>query len=468
MFCVLCSVFSIMFILPTSVKGGVMMRVGLDFGTTNTTAAVYDGERVVLIPLDPVAPSPAVLRTALFITPEGQQMIGRAAINAFTEGNVGREIIYERRLVGQSTQTYSGVGTVVEDLVAVVDANPPGRLFQSIKTMLRDPSYVKTDVFGTTYTLEQLIAKILREIRRRIEQHTGQQISAITVGRPVHYATTPEGDALAVRRMREACEIAGLPAVDFLPEPVAAAYAYAATQRERRNILVFDFGGGTLDVTVMAVDGDQRTVLANDGVPVGGDVLDSRIVTGTLMPYFGEGARLGPRKLPLPAMLLEQLNDWQSILELHTPRTLEVIDEAVRTGDKPTQLKALRALVRENYGLVLYETVEQAKRLLSSERETVIGMDMSDIHFAHSLPRYEFERLIGPETRAIGACVDRALTAAGLVPDEIDVVLRTGGSSRIPRFVTLLADRFGAEKLREQDPFTSVGAGLAIAAYEQK
>lgn len=443
------------------------MRVGLDFGTTNTTAAVYDGKRVELIPLDPVAANPAVLRTALFITPTGERMIGRAAINAFTEGNVGREIIYERRYLGQLTQTYAEVGTVVEDIVGIVDSNPPGRLFQSIKTMLRDPSYVKTDVFGTSYTLEQLIAMILREIRRRVEDYIGEPITALTVGRPVHYATTPEGDVLAVRRMTEACEIAGLPEVRFLPEPVAAAYSYAAIQREQRNILVFDFGGGTLDVTVMTVDGDRRTVLANDGVPIGGDILDSKIVTGALTPYFGEGARLGPRKLPLPAMLLERLNDWQSILELHTPRTLEIIDEAMRTGDKPGELKALRALVRENYGLVLYETVERAKRLLSSERSVEIGMDVSDIHFQHSLPRYEFERLIGPQARAIAECVDRALRVAGLTPPEVDVVLRTGGSSRIPRFVKLLADRFGVDTLREQDPFTSVGAGLAIAAYEQ-
>ncbi len=73
------------------------MRIGLDFGTTNTTAAVYDGSRVHLIPLDPVAADQHVLRTALFITPEQKQAIGRAAINAFTEGNVGREISAELR-----------------------------------------------------------------------------------------------------------------------------------------------------------------------------------------------------------------------------------------------------------------------------------------------------------------------------------------------------------------------------------
>ena len=442
------------------------MRVGLDFGTTNTTAAIYDGANVSLVPLDSVAANPNVLRTALFITPEGQQRIGRAAINAFTEGNVGREIVYERRYLGTVTNTYAGVGTITQAVEGLVDSNPPGRLFQSIKTMLRDPSYIRTNVFGQETTLEELIAKILRAIRREIERFTGEKISAITVGRPVHYASTPEGDALAIRRMREACELADLPNVSFMPEPVAAAHAFAASQRERRNIIVFDFGGGTLDVTVMAIDGANRQVLATDGVPIGGDVLDSKIVTGALRQYFGDGARLGPRKLPLPAALMEHLDNWQNILEMHTPKMLDIIEESVRTSDKPKELKALRSLVRENYGLVLYEHAEEAKRRLSSERQVEISMHVKDIDFDHLLPRFEFERLVGPEARAIGDCVDRTVRAAGLSHDQIDVVLRTGGSSRIPRFIKLLADRFTEDRLREQDPFTSVGAGLAVAAYE--
>lgn len=442
------------------------MRVGLDFGTTNTTAAIYDGANVSLVPLDSVAANPNVLRTALFITPEGQQRIGRAAINAFTEGNVGREIVYERRYLGTITQTYAGVGTVTQAVEGLVDSNPPGRLFQSIKTMLRDPSYIRTNVFGQETTLEELIAKILRAIRREIERFTGEKISAITVGRPVHYASTPEGDALAIRRMREACELADLPNVSFMPEPVAAAHAFAASQRERRNIIVFDFGGGTLDVTVMAIDGAKRQVLATDGVPIGGDVLDSKIVTGALRQYFGDGARLGPRKLPLPAALMEHLDNWQNILEMHTPKMLDIIEESVRTSDKPKELKALRSLVRENYGLVLYEHAEEAKRRLSNERQVEISMHVKDIDFDHLLPRFEFERLVGPEARAIGDCVDRTVRAAGLSHEQIDVVLRTGGSSRIPRFIKLLADRFTEDRLREQDPFTSVGAGLAVAAYE--
>jgi hypothetical chaperone protein len=232
-------------------------------------------------------------------------------------------------------------------------------------------------------------------------------------------------------------------------------------------VFVFDFGGGTLDTTVMLLDPrDQPAVLATGGVSIGGDLLDSRIVTGALLPYFGAGAVLGPRKLPLPAFILEHLADWQSIAELNRPSTWALVEQAMDAADRPREMRALRALIRQNYGLPLYTAVEQAKRRLSSEPVASIGLDYDDLCFAHELARVEFERLIGPELRAIGACVDQTLRDAGARPADIDVAVRTGGSSRIPRCVRLLADRFGAERLHAMDAFTSVGAGLGVAAWE--
>ena len=144
------------------------MRIGLDFGTTNSSAAVYDGQRVRLLDLDPANTTPAIMRSTLFITREGVPFIGRAAIDRFTEANVGRVIEYEWRYVGDAEVTLADVGTVVQALYAVVDANMPGRLFQSLKSHLRDSSFGGTDVFGTRYTLEALIAIVLRLIVRRI------------------------------------------------------------------------------------------------------------------------------------------------------------------------------------------------------------------------------------------------------------------------------------------------------------
>jgi hypothetical chaperone protein len=441
------------------------MRVGLDFGTTNSSAAVYDGTNVRLLRLDPSNASPTIMRSTLFITKEGVPFIGREAINRFTEGNVGREIEYQWRYIGETEVTLAEVGTVIQSLFAVVDANTPGRLFQSLKTHLRDSGFSGTDVFGVRYTLEQLIAVVLRLILSQIERDLGQPVTSMVIGRPVHYSTNPDADALAMQRMRRACEIAELPPFEFLPEPTAAAYAYAATAEQEQMVLVFDFGGGTLDVTVMRVDGDGRsTVLATDGVPVGGDLLDRRIVMGRALNHFGAGATLGPRKLPLPAVLLDHLGEWQTIVELTQQRYLNIIDEAIRTGDRPRELKALRTLVRENYGLPLYEEIERAKVRLSDKRTTTYGMHVPGIEFEDTLERWDFERLIGPDVRAVAACIDSALLAAGLTPSDIDVVLRTGGSSRTPVFVRMLNQKFGAERLQEMDAFTSVASGLAIVA----
>jgi hypothetical chaperone protein len=443
------------------------MHVGLDFGTTNTSAAVYDGTQVRLIKLDPVNSAPTIMRTTLFIGREGGLSIGRAAIDRFTEGNVGREIEYQWRYIGETEVTFADFGTVMQSLYVEVDANAPGRLFQSLKSHLRDRSFTGTDVFGTRYTIETLIAVVLRAILERVEAETGQKVSGMVLGRPVHYADDEQLDALALQRMTSACEEAGLPPFRFLYEPTAAALSYASTAQGEQHVLVFDFGGGTLDVTVMRLD-DQggREVLATDGVPIGGDLMDRRLVMGKVLPHFGAGAQLGPRRLPLPAVILEHLSEWQSIVDLTQPRYLKIIDEAIRTGDKTRELKQLRVLVRENYGLPLYEEVERAKVRLSDRRVTEFSMHVPGIAIDEPIERWDFERLIGPDVRAVAACVDRALASAGLQPGEIDIVLRTGGSSRIPAYVRMLTEKFGAERLQEMDVFTGVASGLAIAAYE--
>ncbi|GAC1536442.1 MAG: Hsp70 family protein [Herpetosiphon sp.] len=443
---------------------GVNMRVGLDFGTTNSSAAVVKDGQLFLIPLEPGQPDPAVLRSAVFIGRDRSITLGRQAIDRYTEGNVGREIVYERVFLGMEQMTFADIGTVNQALYANVDANAPGRLFLSLKMALPDSSFTGTDVFGTRWTLEELLALMLKGIRDRIERSLQESITELVIGRPVHYGDA-RGDQIAIARMQTAARLADLPPIRFMAEPTAAALHYAVRCRQPANVLVFDFGGGTLDVTIMHVTPDgERRVLAIDGVPVGGDLLDSRIVMGKILHHFGDGARLGARRLPLPAFLLDQLNGWQSIVELHRPHSLQVIDEAIMTGDRKPELRALRSLVRQNRGLPLYEMVESSKRRLSDKSEVELSMTTGDIQFSEVLHRWDFERLIGPDARSIHACIDRALNSAGLSAHEVDAVVRTGGSSQIPRFVRLLTDLFGVEKVEEVDVFTSVASGLGLAA----
>jgi hypothetical chaperone protein len=442
------------------------MHIGLDFGTTTTVASVFDGQTLRLLPLDPSDTTPEVMRSVLLVSRSGELMVGRTAIDHYTASNVGRAIEYKDVMLGVLQMHFADM-TITRDIHAVVDANAPARLFQSLKTALRDPSYTSTDVFGTRWSVEQVVAAFLREVRRRAEDYLGEPISGVTIGRPVHYTDTAAGDELVLARMHRACVLAGLPNVAFLEEPVAAAYAFKQQIARPQSVFVFDFGGGTLDTTVMMLaPGERPEVLATGGVSIGGDLLDSRIVTGALLPYFGAGATLGPYKRPLPAFILEQLADWQSIAELNRPSTWERVEQAIAAGNRPRELRALRALVRQNYGLALYTAVEQAKRRLSSDPAATIELGFEDLSFAHELDRIEFERLIGPELRAIAACVDQTLRDAGARAADIDVAVRTGGSSRIPRFVRLLSERFGTQKLHAMDAFTSVGAGLGVAAWE--
>lgn len=451
------------------------MRIGLDFGTTNTSAAVFDerSQTVRLLPLDAANSNANILRTTLFMTrptPETEERsvayIGREAIDRFTAANVGRVIEYQRNYIGSIELELGDIGMVLMPMMVEVDMNSPGRLFQSLKSELREGTYVDSNVFGTRYTLESLLALLLRKIVERAEEIAGERVEGLCIGRPVHYADNAEADALAFSRMQAACRQADLPEVSFLEEPTAAALSYIESANSQgQHVLVFDFGGGTFDVTVMrTAAGGQSQFLATDGVPVGGDLLDRRLMMGKLLKYFGQGAVMGMDHLPVPNYVFEQLGEWESILDLSRPEHLKMLEQAAKTGDKKRELRALYCLVRENYGLPLFEAVEQGKVALSEHSTATISMHMSKINFDAQVLRSDFERLIGPDARAVDQCIDRALDKANLSADDIDVVLRTGGSSRIPLFERMLRNKFGPLKIQDMDAFTSVASGLAIAA----
>ena len=442
------------------------MRIGVDFGTTNSGAAFFDGRRVHLFPLDPAGAPPTVVRSVLYVQRDHRVLIGREAIDTYYQQNSGRPKKMVRQYVGQLEQVYSDGLQVIEDVFARIDELSPGRLLRSLKSELAS-GYEGTAIFGRVYELEELIAIYLREIRRRVQAETGERVEGVVLGRPVNFVggDEPAHNARAEARLREAAGRAGFRRIAFELEPVAAALHYELRVTEPQNIIVFDFGGGTLDVTVMRVGRPaERRIFASGGVGVAGELFDRRIIEGLLLDHFGRGSTWGEEAIPFPTQYTDALLNWQMILELHRPETLHFLRGVQATGSHPSRIRALEALVVNEEGVRLFDEVERAKIELSSSRLAQIRLASEEISIWQPLTRSQFEALIARETDRVQECVLDTLDHSGLRKAEIDAVVRTGGSAQIPGFVELLGRLFGPEKVVLSDVFSGVTAGLAIRA----
>ena len=178
---------------------------------------------------------------------------------------------------------------------------------------------------------------------------------------------------MAEERLARAAILAGYRRVYFEMEPVAAALRYEQDVRAFQRLLVFDFGGGTLDITIMEVDGrGGRRILSTEGVRIAGDVFDGKIVSARLGKHFGADVTYGPKRLKMPPQLLMDLSDWQALSLLNRPEMLSFLAQVERTTTRPKTVRALISLIANNYGLTMFDRVEQGKIALSSAAQTVI------------------------------------------------------------------------------------------------
>jgi hypothetical chaperone protein len=457
------------------------MHIGIDFGTTHTSAAIFDGQAVRFIPLDLQNRDPHLLRSMIYVDRTHQALLGLDAVFTYLRDNTGRLARIEQKVVGTISNTVARVTRhelepdgpieLIYDVIIEEDVGAPGRLLQSIKTGLRDPQYDGTNIYDRHFQLSELIGIILEHVRTAAERESGQRIESLSLGRPVTFTETAEGDRLAETRLREAAERAGFKQVRFMAEPVAAALFYTREVRSPKHVLVFDFGGGTLDLTVMRADGRPLNghipteILATQGVLVGGDDMDSALMRSKVAPYFGAGSHIDREGHPFPAHLISKLDRWQTIPELSRKENISLIRKARLNGNNPAAFAALESLATRNFGFALFEKIEQAKRELSEVLETVLAMQAEAIDLQVMLTRREFQTLILDEIAKVQQGLQQILDKAALLAENIDVVVTTGGSSLIPVFQMVLQKRFPGAEIVHSDTFGSVAAGLAIDAF---
>lgn len=440
------------------------LDVGLDFGTSNSGVALAHGDRVRVLPLDSGSLAPEVVKTILYLTRDNQAYIGQQAVELYYQHNVGRVRRYVKKRVGEVE--YRGADMFyVTDVYAYVDETAPGRLLQYLKTALRTPGYEGTLIFERFYTPAQLAALYLGSLKRRAEEQLGETITGVTLGRPVHFAADPQHDRRAEDSLRQAALEAGFERVSFEFEPVAAALDYERTLARPETALIFDFGGGTLDITIMRLGNpSRREILASGGVDIAGSDFDRAIIRRRMLPHFGLGRIEGE---PVILELIHSLQDWMALPEQSTPLNRRRLQQAIQAGQSPVQLRALETLIFNDLAFSFYRAVEEAKILLSSQGVSTIRLKEPGIDLWELYTRVQFEQDIHAYVERVRQVVMDTLAQTGLEPGQVDSVVLTGGSSGIPAFRQALGALFGAQKLKSSDAFSSVVAGLGIKAAEK-
>lgn len=443
-------------------------KVGIDFGTSNSGVGVFDGSRVSLLPLDPTNTIPEVVKTILYITRDDQRFIGQEAVKLYYEHNINRLRKYVKKRSGE-IEYFGADMYYVRDTFVLVDELKPGRLLQYLKTALRKSAgpggYLGTQIFERYYQVGELVQIYLTTLKQRAENILGGPITHVTLGRPVKFAESTEADQRAENTLRQAAEAAGFQQVTFEFEPVAAALFYERTLTKPETVLVFDFGGGTLDIAIMRLGKrNERELLASGGVDVAGSDFDRTIIQKRMLPHFGQGL---VSHQPEILELIQAVPDWVALPDMSTPPNQHILEQAILRGLAPLQLKNLKSLIFNDLAFSFYNQVEAAKILLSSQGAAVMTLYEQGIDLWELYTRTQFEKDIEHYRAQIGRVIDDTLQASGLEAGQIDAVVTTGGSSNIPIFRETLAKTFGAEKIKTSDTFSSVTAGLAIRAQEE-
>jgi hypothetical chaperone protein len=454
--------------------------IGLDFGTSNSAIAWFDGSTLYRVLPEP---NSAILPTAIHLDRNYTALIGTPAITRYVEENRGRRVELVAEVIGESASSIGGnnTGDDISGLETqrnavygpVYDRTLPGRLFLGLKRLLGDPDIERLTVFERHYRIVALLTPILTRIREALERQVRPPLPPIHAGRPVVFEGRAEGrNSVAVTRLTEAYEHAGFKVAAFYPEPVAAtlSWLHGAKRTEPGVALTVDFGGGTLDLAVVRYHGAEFDVLATNGAALGGDRIDQLIFEQMLFPELGKGerwvrevdSRLIDTLFPFSEFESGLLN-WQTtfLLNQNHPRAM-VVDRIARGGSGVEKFQRLLDLISFNYSHNCFAAIKRAKVQLSSHEQTVI--DIPELNLTVPFSRAQFEAILEPALATLRERMESVLQQAQLSPEAITVVVRTGGTSEIVAVKTMLNQMFPG-RVEGHDPFTSVACGLAIANY---
>jgi molecular chaperone DnaK len=366
--------------------------IGIDLGTTNSVVAVMEGGQPAVIPnQEGGRTTPSVVG----FTKSGERLVGQVAKRQAVT-NPENTVYSIKRFMGRR------FNEVTEEMKLVPYKVVPG-----------ENSDARVEIQGKKYSPPEISAMILTKLKEAAEAYLGEKVTKAVITVPAYFNDSQR------QATKDAGQIAGLEVMRIINEPTAAALAYGLDKKKDETIAVYDFGGGTFDISILEVgDGVVEVKSTNGDTHLGGDNIDQRII------------------------------DWL-IQEFKKDQGVDVSKDQM-------------ALQR------LKEAAEKAKIELSTLLETEINLPFLTAdasgpkHLAVKLTRARLEQMVDDILqRSVGPC-KQALQDAGITPQQIDEVVLVGGSTRIPKVQQMVRDLFGKEPNKSVNPDEVVAVGAAV------
>ncbi|GGY16252.1 Hsp70 family protein [Paludibacterium paludis] len=407
--------------------------LGIDFGTSNSTAGWLRPGQDTLIPLEDGS---ITLPSVVFFNYEEEVCrFGRRALADYMEG-------YE------------------------------GRLMRSLKSLLGSSLMEgQTEVQGRPLPFRHLLSLFIREIRQRAEAHSDRAFDQVVLGRPVFFVDDdPAADRLAEDTLGAIAREVGFRDVSFQFEPIAAAFDYESRLDREERVLIVDIGGGTSDFSLVRLspersrlDDRRDDLLATGGIHIGGTDFDRQLSLAGLMPLFGFRSRL-KNNAEMPSAQFFNLATWHTINFAYTRKAWSDLSDVFADAREPALLDRLFELIRQRAGHRLAMQVEDAKIALSGNATARVDLEHIEKGLFAALTREGFDQAIEAQTDQVARTVGRLLADAGLNGSRIDTVFFTGGSSGVPLLRERIARALPEARHVEGNLFGSIGSGLAIEA----
>ena len=368
--------------------------IGIDLGTTNSVVAIMEGDAPTVIPN---AEGGRTTPSVVAFTKTGERLVGQVAKRQAVT-NPENTVFSIKRFMGRK---FSEV-TEEQKMVPYKVVEGPG-------------GEARVQVEGKVYSPPEISAMILQKMRDTAEAYLGEKVTKAVITVPAYFNDSQR------QATKDAGRIAGLEVMRIVNEPTAAALAYGLDKTKDETIAVYDFGGGTFDISVLEVgEGVVEVKATNGDTHLGGDNLDQRVI------------------------------EW-IIAEFKKDQGIDLSKDKM-------------ALQR------LKEAAEKAKMELSTTAETEINLPFVTAdasgpkHLNLKLSRAKFEQLVMDLLERSMAPVRQCLKDAGVTPDKVDEVVLVGGSTRIPKVQQMVKDFFGKEPHKGVNPDEVVAIGAAVQA----